>query len=132
MTNLEKIRAMSAEELVLNYHSARPCKVCSYFEDDECSLKGYAGERECNGGRIKWLNSEANPFPALEIGDVITLKPEGVGYSDEAIYIGDGYIAQAFIRSKRPLKKENVYKVWRHNGPEGGYSMIWRADDEEH
>jgi len=122
MKNIDKIRAMSAEELVLEYQSVRACEVCSYFEDDECSLKGYAGSRECNGGRIKWLNQEDNPIPKLECGDIVETRHYALVALDFNVLVRSATKERMVLNDAGEIER-----IWRFNS-EGEYEVIWRAD----
>lgn len=129
MTNLDKIRAMSAEELVLRYQSRRPCEVCSYFEDNECSLKGYAGKRECNGGRIKWLNQVDNPMPKIQIGDCILTHINKSLVM--LVVLSDIYASNLHGVMVKWRELKDILKIKRINDENGCVEVIWRADDEK-
>ena len=53
MTNLEKIRTMSAEELSKTLDREKPCEVCAYYGKD-------CGRVSCTDGILEWLNEEAD------------------------------------------------------------------------
>lgn len=55
MTNLEKIRSMSAEELAYIIAYKPRCTFCA-FNKRFCSLQGLT----CTEGITKWLNEEAD------------------------------------------------------------------------
>ena len=56
MTNADRIRAMSDEELAEFIENKKPCEVCSCGKDGIC----YCGYGEtCHNGILKWLKSEA-------------------------------------------------------------------------
>jgi hypothetical protein len=125
MRNIDKIRAMSAEQLVLEYQSVRPCEVCSYFEGDECSLKGYAGERECNGGRIKWLEQEVKPIiPELQAGDIIHTK------LNQYVVTDDKWMVCPMRREKIRTCEIEKYATYIYRSDSNGhYQEIWRAEE---
>lgn len=127
MKNIDKIRAMSAEELVLEYQSVRACEVCSYFEDDECSLKGYAGSRECNGGRIKWLNQEDNPMPKLECGDILTSLNKLIYVVVQEDYVYD-VSEDSIISLKKAFEIDPIVDVTRVD-LDGKRQFIWQEAD---
>ena len=53
MTNFERIKAMSIEELAENFYG--DCRYCAYrWEDCICNEN-----MNCCNGLLKWLNSEA-------------------------------------------------------------------------
>ena len=134
MKNIDKIRAMSAEELVLNYQNVRACEVCSYFEDEECSLKGYAGSRECNGGRIKWLEKENNPMPELEIGDIIYSFYPKIDRTVSYVYLGDNVMwcdkDGLFVILEDKMKKY-IKVICRKENDSFCKAVIWRAENSD-
>lgn len=130
MKNIDKIRAMSAEELVLRYQSVRPCEVCSYFEGDECSLKGYAGKRECNGGRIKWLTQGDNLMPELKAGDLLftgKIVEFYVAITPDKLVKANCFVVMDL---DNVLKHDKIAYVARWNSDVNDIERIWRADDD--
>ena len=55
MTNYEKIKNMSAEEMAIFINDTVPCQVCA-FENESCVFE-YMWRR-CYEGIKKWLESE--------------------------------------------------------------------------
>lgn len=55
MTNYEKIKNMSAEEMAIFINDTAPCQVCA-FENEKCVFEN----RRCYGGIKKWLESECD------------------------------------------------------------------------
>ena len=56
MTNFEKIKNMSAEEMAIFINDIVPCQVCA-FENESCLVENRWGM--CIEGTQKWLESEA-------------------------------------------------------------------------
>lgn len=62
MTNADKIRAMTDDELakfITSGEMAAICPLCIYDNSDDCYIKGYEEKnRNCDKGIMKWLKSE--------------------------------------------------------------------------
>lgn len=117
MKNIDKIRAMSAEELaekLLPPHCE--CEYC--IINAECNhICG-----NCYGKIAEWLNQEANPMPEIKVGDIV----------DTIYYALVAIDHNVFVRSATREKMElndagKIERIWRFNS-EGEYEMIWRAD----
>lgn len=54
MSNADKIRSMSDEELAEFFNGKIWCQMCGYGDNGIC----YSVKRDCHGGILKWLKSE--------------------------------------------------------------------------
>lgn len=120
MKNIDKIRAMSAEELAEKVFQMNGCVFCAY-NDGKCLQK------DCTTGQVEWLNQEVNPKPKLQIGDILEVRygfNEYIGvYTDDVVVIPN---------PKKSLcitdEDVEILAVWRISVTEG-YKRIWRADN---
>jgi len=60
MTNLDKIRAMSAEELAKNVLMQDTCQLCLHYDEKRQEFCG-KDNNGCLKGFVEWLNQEVNP-----------------------------------------------------------------------
>ena len=120
MKNIDKLRAMTAEELA-NQIAGIGCKMCFYKQNSpECDSD------KCEKGIAKWLNQEANPMPELHGGDIVKT------YYGEYVAIGGAVLVNptTMVRNFLGSLNDTVRFVYRYNGSDKRYETIWSADDE--
>ena len=117
MKNIDKIRAMSAEELANKM--AHHCSCCINKDRSPCGSM-------CVKGILLWLNQEDNPMPDLEAGDVVKTT------YGEYVAIGGAVLVNpiTFARNFLGNLVDTVRFIYRYDGAEKEYETIWRADDE--
>lgn len=128
MTNLDKIRQMSAEELVKMFDGAWGCYRCSYNEGGAC---GRLGDNQCTDGIIKWLNSEhENPMPEIKVGDYIVYKKDSVLWRAVCVYGNIVYrIDRGGCYDYGGEMQEKTISIKRYSILTGTLEDIWRADN---
>lgn len=116
MKNIDKIRAMSAEELAELCNNN--CQMCVYQEN--CM------EINCVQGIMEWLNQESNPMPELEAGDIIKT------HYAEYVAIGGAVIVNpiTYVRKFLGELDGHIRFIYRYNRAEKEYEEIWRDDDK--
>lgn len=144
MKNIDKIRAMSAEQLA----SVIVYKKCSYCDNKGvsgiCSIEsGLRSSLDCVMGIRKRLNQEVNPMPKLEVGDVLETGSDGCRYyyigNDEAVRTIHTLQSQDLPIVRRFVSdiQGDIVKIWRDNDNSlllgaRRFDVIWRADNEPH
>lgn len=131
MKNIDKIRAMSAEELGTFLGKAiNNCSLCRYQNIPECS-------GNCEKGITKWLNQEVNPMPKLQVGDIVEVEPHGITPakrfvmldSETAVNVND--FNQPQPAEKMQIKDIKLIRlIWRYCS-DGYYVVVWRAENEK-
>lgn len=125
MTNLEKIRAMSAEELASLINEDSTCGLCVHRH------KACTRESNCWQGVVEWLNKKyIEPMPELQVGDIIVvLLDKGlinkivVGL----IVMSDKY-ASNINGVMYNLEDLNIRTIKRMNNTNERVEVIWRRD----
>lgn len=62
LTNADRVRSMSDEELAQMITSGELCAICpfcKYYGTDSCYLENEDAHKNCDSGIIEWLRSEA-------------------------------------------------------------------------
>ena len=126
MKNIDKVRAMSVEELARKI-AGLGCEMCFYQRNGhECR------NNRCESGIAKWLNQETNLMPELKAGDIVDTN---TGLSFVAIspmtLVSRGQRKQynlEDITKKLPTGiTRRIIRILRYGGD--CYQTIWRADD---
>ena len=123
MKNIDKIRAMSAEELAdmlvdKNTVQCDNCMIYGFCHDNYCNA-----EYSCKDVVTKWLNQEVNPMPKLEVGDLIDANSWRYVAIGNDIVVNPSGMGKFCLSSMKDIKTIWRYKVNR-------YEAIWRADNE--
>ena len=121
MKNIDKIRAMSAEELGAFLSKAvNQCSLCNYQDISKCS-------GNCEKGITQWLNKKyIEPMPELEAGDIVKT------HYAEYVAIGGAVIVNpiTYVRKFLGELDGHIRFIYRYNGAEKEYEEIWRDDDK--
>lgn len=130
MKNIDKVRAMSAEELA-KIITTRACNCCGCEPNsDECF------QSNCINEVSKWLRQEQQkPLPSFEVADVIETVNNRyvVIWENTVIGVKERYrtnIPAYICPIDDVLTHETVTTVWRHNPKEKLFEKIWGADNE--
>ncbi len=119
MKNIDKIRAMSAEELA--DYLDKNCDNCAYSLN--CASQD---DRTCYHGIVEWLNQEVNPMPEIKAGDLLFY-----GKGKESYYVAiapdklvtlRGYV---IVDLENAIRKDSITTVKRYK--DGGLATIWRV-----
>ena len=110
MKNIDKIRAMSAEELAEKLDRKGKCGLC-IWEYAECGF--------CACGITQWLNQEINPMPKLKIGDVVKTE------YGEYVVIDDNKVVNPTTMKRTVLNNICVTTRFIYRYSEDEYKEIW-------
>ena len=119
MKNIDKIRQMSAEELVMKVLQQSGCIFCAY-NDGNCQTK------DCNIGQIEWLNQEANIMPEIKAGDILlTTTPSEyyIAVASDKLLTARGLV---LLDLEKVLGRDPIACIKRWNGTD--VETIWRYD----
>ena len=128
MKNIDKVRAMSAEELAdlicnKGVNFCQNCRVEKYCE--------WGGEKDCSVVWAEWLNAKfEKPMPDLKVGDIIYSYYPKTDNKVRYVYLGGNVMwcdkDECFICFDDEMK---VYVKWivRKN-EDFTHKIIWRAD----
>lgn len=117
MKNIDKIRAMSAEELAKWKRSRRCFNNCRFEQTCDMACKGL----------IEWLYQEINPMPEIKIGDVLDVVLEDDAWYD-GVYVAKGIVYILGECICKEITEVKIKSVSRWSS--GSMHEIWRADDE--
>lgn len=139
MTNLDKIKAMSAEEFY-KFDRKMPCHKCIYHSDfDGCTNTepiSLSHDTVCERGCIEWLNQEDNPMPEIQVGDIVEVEPHGITPAKRFVML-DSETAVNVNDFNRPQPAERmqikdiklIRLIWRYCS-DGYYVVVWRDDND--
>lgn len=126
MKNIDKIRQMSAEELVMKVLQQSGCIFCAY-NDGNCQTK------DCNIGQTEWLNQEDNPMPELKVGYIISSYYPTIDKTVNYVYLGNSVLwcdkNESFVKFENNMKKF-IKAIYRKDVDGFTKVELWRADDE--
>ena len=125
MKNIDKIRAMSAEELGAFLGKAiNQCSLCNYQDIPECS-------RNCEKGITRWLNAKIEkPMPEIEAGDYIVYENGGCLCRAVCVFGHKVYrIDRGGCCDYGGEMQEKTISIKRYDITNGTLEDIWRADN---
>lgn len=125
MENIDKFRAMSAEELakylVVNCNHCVHKPNCSYIDDDTC-----------HDGIARWLNQEVNPMPELKVGYIISSYYPATNNTVNYVYLGNNVLwcgkDEIFVKFENNMKKF-IRAIYRKDVDDFSKVELWRADN---
>lgn len=126
MKNIDKIRAMSAEELGAFLGKAiNQCSLCNYQDIPECS-------GNCEKGITRWLNAKhEKPMPEIKAGDIFLYTEKSITYFGVCVYGNFLYLPDkgrcCYFDGEI---KEKVFSIRRYNIATNKMEDIWRADND--
>ena len=126
MKNIDKIRAMSAEELGAFLGKAiNQCSLCSYQDIPECS-------GNCEKGITRWLNAKfEKPMPEIKAGDYIVYEKDGCLCRAVCVFGNIVYrIDRGGCCNYGGEMQEKTISIKRYDITNGTLEDIWRADNE--
>lgn len=123
MTNLDKIKAMSAEDLAEYIINFNRCSKCVHYNKEEFECGYLETPVPCIDGVTKWLNQEVNPMPKLECGDVVETRHYALVALDFNVLVRSATKERMVLNDAGKIER-----IWRVNS-EGEYEVIWRADN---
>lgn len=112
MKNIDKLRAMSAEDLAYYLD----CKCCIY-DKDPCG-------NACITGQTAWLNQEVNPMPKLEVGDVVKTE------YGEYVVIDDNKVVNPTTMKRTIFNNICVTTRFIYRYSEDEYKEIWSVNND--
>ena len=122
MTNLDKIKAMSAEDLAEYIINFNRCSKCVHYNKEEFECGYLETPVPCIDGVTKWLNQEVNPMPKLECGDVVETRHYALVALDFNVLVRSATKERMVLNDAGKIER-----IWRVNS-EGEYEVIWRAE----
>jgi hypothetical protein len=122
VTNLDKIKAMSAEDLAEYIINFNRCSKCVHYNKEEFECGYLETPVPCIDGVTKWLNQEVNPMPKLECGDVVETRHYALVALDFNVLVRSATKERMVLNDAGKIER-----IWRVNS-EGEYEVIWRAE----
>lgn len=125
MKNIDKIRAMSAEELGTFLGKAiNQCSLCHYQDIPECS-------GNCEKGITRWLNAKyEKPMPEIKEGDIFLYVEKTVTYFAVCVYGNILYLPdKGKCCNFGGEIKEKTFAIKRYSIEKGTIEDVWRADN---
>lgn len=125
MKNIDKIRAMSAEELGAFLGKAiNQCSLCHYQDIPECN-------GNCEKGITIWLRAKhEEPMPEIKAGDYIVYEKDGCLCRAVCVFGNIVYrIDRGGCCNYGGEMQEKTISIKRYDITSGTLEDIWRADN---
>ena len=132
MKNIDKVRAMTAEELtdLLLNHDTTYCRDCIAYDYCKPNYVDKAGKNvSCWNSIREWLNQEVKPMPEIKAGDLLFY-----GKGKESYYVAIAPDKLVTLREyvvvdlENAIRNDSIIAVKRYN--DGGFATIWRVNND--